>query len=847
MDLIYDLSALDPTGTVARMPSDKLAEILQAVHAADNFKPSLDKVVQPKQTSVSELLTRSPFADPSLEIASRFIFDRSQPLDLDFIFSCLPKRPQAGFLIGTYAHSADICLLVDPTRFQCECDAVWNGPASSADPFWLGSLFAVAALGVQGLPPDHAVVPGGTTLARTWIRCATGLIAQTNFQTAPTLEALRALLLLKVWWLSDGDGRHLASLDNVSTEIAKMVLLFGLNSPLPPGVLLRPEELDVRCRLGEAFLVTEALTRSLLGRNYSLGSIPIPFIRQLHPSTIIFKAASVLEEINNAYLSPTPTSIPYQEQVMMWHAALTQLEAELAACRQGKCGTGAMRNGAALLVSYVFVQLHLPLIVRGVAPTKEDAKFHRKIAHLHARKLLSYQGSPIALAKPSLSLTLSITGGLALVSEVAEYPHKESSAKIQADLQEYLACVSSQPLTRVSHTLAATLALVRSFLPKPPAPSLRPLESEDEEVGHRNSPSSPASHSSLGSSPGTPPTPAVQITPPTPGIMGSPTSVRSSSPGGVGNQEYIYQVQGPFIIGWAFMLMLYGVAVNMTSNYVTSSLFAADSRRVKFLVGSCFFFLTFQAVVEFGDLYYWSTMQQRSVEGMDANAIWDGLSLLGLGVVAVQIQSFLLWRTCQLIKNRIGRLAFGTVIGLGIALAFAANLLYTVTIMMNYLGEPLSDTEEKVNGGGSLAFLSSAVVDLVICTSLAYVLLRERKSFNVQSDTILKTLAIVSLQSGAYTTLFAMVAAILVYAMPWTYWYNIFSQPLAPLYMIALLTSLQGRQRVRDIKARDTTGGLAFSLPPVTYELPVSYDVTRKEGSAVHTLSSVRSVGANDN
>ncbi|KAI5475929.1 hypothetical protein MNV49_000704 [Pseudohyphozyma bogoriensis] len=279
------------------------------------------------------------------------------------------------------------------------------------------------------------------------------------------------------------------------------------------------------------------------------------------------------------------------------------------------------------------------------------------------------------------------------------------------------------------------------------------------------------------------------------------------------SQEYIYESVGPFIIGWAFMLMLYGVAANMTFNYAMSPLFAADGRRIKALVGACFFFLTFQAVVEFGDLYYWSTMQQS------VNSIWDGLSLLGLGFVAVLVQSFLLWRACQLIKARIARVAFGTIVGLGIALALAGNLLYTITITRNYLGEPLPDTEEEVNGGGGLTFVASAAVDIVISVTLAILLLREVRSFNRQSDTILRTLAVVSLQSGAFTAASALVAAILVYAQTWTYYYNIFSQPLAPLYMIALLTSLNGRRRVREIRDNDPSNGLAFSLPTIPVSL----------------------------
>ncbi|KAI5475927.1 hypothetical protein MNV49_000701 [Pseudohyphozyma bogoriensis] len=123
---------------------------------------------------------------------------------------------------------------------------------------------------------------------------------------------------------------------------------------------------------------------------------------------------------------------------------------------------------------------------------------------------------------------------------------------------------------------------------------------------------------------------------------------------------------------------------------------------------------------------------------------------------------------------------------------------------MEYNGASPNAGEQAVNGGGGLTFMAAGVVDFVISVTLATLLMREMPhARGYGMGETMRRLVRVSLQCGAYTTLSALIAAILTYAQadPWGYYYNIFSQPLAPLYQLALLTSLSYRQDLRDVVA----------------------------------------------
>ncbi|KAI5477392.1 hypothetical protein MNV49_006381 [Pseudohyphozyma bogoriensis] len=209
------------------------------------------------------------------------------------------------------------------------------------------------------------------------------------------------------------------------------------------------------------------------------------------------------------------------------------------------------------------------------------------------------------------------------------------------------------------------------------------------------------------------------------------------------SQEYLDLYWKPFFIGWMFCILFYGFACCMTWNYITSASFKADKLRVRLLVAATFLTTTFAAISS---------------------------------------------------SKKIVRWVYVAVVGGGITLSLAGTIMYTKGI----ISREGSAIEIQIDQTGGLTYVTSGVLDFVLSMTLAFLFLRDRKSFSEQTDSMLKTLAMVAVQSAFFTTAFGLGAGL-----------SLILLPLAPFYLMALINSLNGRQKARDILTAKAT---QFSL-----------------------------------
>lgn len=98
-------------------------------------------------------------------------------------------------------------------------------------------------------------------------------------------------------------------------------------------------------------------------------------------------------------------------------------------------------------------------------------------------------------------------------------------------------------------------------------------------------------------------------------------------------------------------------------------------------------------------------------------------------------------------------------------------------------------------------------------------LLSHVANFNARSDSTLRSLGWLAIQSSSYTTAFAIIGATLAFCFPDGSLYAnaslAFFPPLASFYACSLLATLNGRDRIRSRNAAPT-GEANLTLPAVT-------------------------------
>ncbi|KAM0790846.1 hypothetical protein ACM66B_004690 [Microbotryomycetes sp. NB124-2] len=268
----------------------------------------------------------------------------------------------------------------------------------------------------------------------------------------------------------------------------------------------------------------------------------------------------------------------------------------------------------------------------------------------------------------------------------------------------------------------------------------------------------------------------------------------------VASQAYATGILGPGFMGWGAQLLFYGVAANMFLNYVRSSLFARDRTGTKVVLFATMFAATAQTGLTFNSLFHYGTWQYRDAVTLYAQTYPDCFITLPTAISGACVQSFFVWRASQLIHHRLVKLAFLGFSALLIVASLLGGCAFVVISFMDKHGLPIPELFD-FNVTTGLWLVGGASADIVVTVCLVFILRSHMHGFNRTTDSIMRQLIKLAIETASYTTIFAICAAVLSFSFTDGSTLSnsalAFYLPLSAFYVISLLVNLSARERIK--------------------------------------------------
>jgi len=223
-----------------------------------------------------------------------------------------------------------------------------------------------------------------------------------------------------------------------------------------------------------------------------------------------------------------------------------------------------------------------------------------------------------------------------------------------------------------------------------------------------------------------------------------------------------------------------------------------DSKALKFLVLSVWSLDTAHQVLVVKGVYIYLVQKFGNYQGLAdivPEIIWAPLLTT---VVALLTQGFFVYRIRKFCKKMVALLAFWSLAALyqlGSCLVYSikATRAPSALVLTDSLFTPLTISY----------FAVAAVVDIIIAGSLSYKLLKDRSLGTKRYEKMLQRLALFSINSGAWTAIFSLLALGLFATFPSNVIYVVFDFPLCSVYCNTLLANLNVRDHVRRLAPAD--------------------------------------------
>lgn len=307
---------------------------------------------------------------------------------------------------------------------------------------------------------------------------------------------------------------------------------------------------------------------------------------------------------------------------------------------------------------------------------------------------------------------------------------------------------------------------------------------------------------------------------------------------------------GCILVGVMLNVWLYGFSCLQFYLYYAN--FRSDRSILKLFVGFLFVADTLNAIFDLHFIYDYLITHFGDLHYASASNWSFTTDPVMTSIIAFSCQLFFAWRVYRLTKSWVWPAiiavlsaasllgAIGTTIGVSIVLHFAEFQKFQSVVIV--------------------WLLCAALADIVITFSLIRTLSKSRTGFQATDDLITKLIR-TTIQTGALTTVFAIIDLILFLASPTTL-HLVFNLPLAKLYVNSLLSTLNARTAISNviyaadhhtgsgIRATTSTGHgprhSAFSPSSSGEKKPSVFEkfTARRANSAVDARSAVDALSA---
>lgn len=274
---------------------------------------------------------------------------------------------------------------------------------------------------------------------------------------------------------------------------------------------------------------------------------------------------------------------------------------------------------------------------------------------------------------------------------------------------------------------------------------------------------------------------------------------------------------GPALIGWVIQILIAGICISIFYSYVRDGHFARESTSVKRLITTVFGLNCLIAFCSGESIFVWGTSQARSEVSLHRFKPLGCLQPALSGAVGFGTQGWFARRSALLFENRSCKLFFLATVGVIMLTSFAGAIgaSYFDFVSISPTNSKSICTVWKITN--ALFLWGSAFVDSINTSVLCFLLATKVAHFNQRTDSLLKKIMVLSIETALYTTVAAIVAAVVVLtyinptssttvAVSWAFWV-----PLPSLYTLSLLTTLVSRERHNeDSRKHPVVGELEF-------------------------------------
>ncbi|CDO77814.1 hypothetical protein BN946_scf184722.g6 [Trametes cinnabarina] len=245
-------------------------------------------------------------------------------------------------------------------------------------------------------------------------------------------------------------------------------------------------------------------------------------------------------------------------------------------------------------------------------------------------------------------------------------------------------------------------------------------------------------------------------------------------------------------LGVAISSMIYGVTCIQTFHYFRSPRCGNDTTYLKSVVVALWLLDTAHQAIIISSLYHYLILNYANpVALLKAHwCVWSiGTEIIINAVIAFIVESFFVVRIWKLSRN-------ANVSGVCMLFTVAHLTMNLVFPIKTFFYPGLVEAATKLKPIGSSGLGVAVLADVSISTAMVWYLRRGCSGIRKSNDMISR-LIILTVTTGALTTLFVIADLIAYLAAP-TQLYNLFLNfMLGKLYINALLTSLNGRTYVR--------------------------------------------------